>query len=86
MNALQYYLIFINIVSFLLMGTDKWRSIRHRWRIPEKTLFLTALLGGSLGSLLGMGIFWHKVRNKYFVVGMPAILIAQLVLLSALTR
>ena len=84
MKVLQYYLIFINIVAFLLMGIDKLRSIRHSWRIPERTLFLAAILGGSLGTLLGMGFFWHKVRNKSFVIGIPVILLVQLMLLACI--
>lgn len=71
------YLLFMNILGFSLMGADKQKARRHRWRIPEKTLFLTSLLGGSVGTLAGMYFFHHKTRHWYFVVGMPAILILQ---------
>lgn len=79
----QYFLVFMNILSFVLMGLDKRRAVRHRWRIPERLLFLVAIFGGSLGALLGMWIFWHKIRNKVFVIGLPVILILHLVLLFA---
>lgn len=78
MEILYIYLALINLVAFVLMGIDKYKATRHRWRIPERTLFLTAVLGGSLGALLGMWIFWHKTRKKVFAVGMPVLLILQL--------
>lgn len=71
------YLLFLNILGFSLMGADKRKARRHQWRIPEKTLFLTALLGGSAGTLAGMYFFRHKTRHWYFVLGMPVILILQ---------
>lgn len=72
------YVIIINITGFALMGADKARARRKAWRIPEARLFLTALLGGSIGSIAGMYFFRHKTRHWYFVWGMPAILILQL--------
>ena len=74
------YLIFINLIGFLLMGADKRKARRNKWRIPEKTLFLAAILGGSIGSILGMYYFRHKTRHTAFVVGMPCILILQILL------
>ena len=71
------YLVLINVIAFLLMGIDKGRAVRHRWRIPEKTLFLSALLLGSIGANLGMQVFRHKTKHKSFVFGMPLILIMQ---------
>ena len=71
---LAVYLLGINLVSFFLMGIDKSKARRRKWRIPEKTLFAFALLGGSIGSILGMRIFHHKTRHWYFVWGMPCIL------------
>ena len=71
------YLLFINLTAFALMGTDKRRARMHRWRIPEKTLFLAAFLGGSPGAIAGMYTFRHKTRHWYFVVGMPLILLLQ---------
>ena len=75
------YLIVINILGFLVMGIDKNKAQKGRWRIPEKTLFLFSLLGGSIGTWAGMYAFRHKTKHWYFVVGMPAILVAQVALI-----
>ena len=75
---LLIYLLVINIIGFLLMGIDKYKAKKRAFRIPEATLFTIALIGGSLGSTLGMFIFHHKTRHWYFLYGMPAILILQL--------
>ena len=74
------YLLIINALSFLLMLADKRKAQQNLWRIPEKTLFTAALFGGSVGSILGMYLFRHKTRHWYFVLGMPAILAAQIFL------
>ena len=79
------YLLIVNAIGFLLMLIDKRKAIRHRWRIPEKTLFLTAALGGSLGSILGMQLFRHKTMHWSFQLGMPAILAVQGLLALALS-
>lgn len=78
MKVLFMYLIIINLLSLFLMAEDKRRALRHLWRIPERTLFAAALVGGSAGALLGMYLFHHKTRHWYFVIGMPLILAAQL--------
>ena len=75
------YVILINLVGFALMGMDKQKAKKNKWRIPEKTLFLSAIFGGSIGALYGMHLFRHKTKHKSFVFGMPAILIVQLVLI-----
>ena len=83
MNVIQYiivYLIIVNILGFLFMGADKRRAKKRTWRIPESTLFILAVIGGSLGSIVGMYVFRHKTRHWYFVVGMPLILIIQVAL------
>ena len=72
------WLVLANLAGFFLMLADKRRAVRHRWRIPERTLLLTALLGGSLGSLAGMRLFHHKTRHWYFVWGIPLILALQI--------
>lgn len=74
------YLILINIIAFALMGIDKRRAVQHKWRISEANLFLSALLGGSIGAIAGMQMFRHKTKHWYFVVGMPLILICQVVI------
>ena len=75
------YLVVINTVGFFMMFSDKQRAKNRAWRIPEKTLFLIAIIGGSIGSIFGMWLFRHKTRHWYFVIGMPIILIVQVCIL-----
>ena len=75
--AILIYLVIMNIIGFASMGIDKSKAKRGAWRIPEKTLFLIAILGGSIGSILGMKQFRHKTKHKSFTIGMPAILLVQ---------
>ncbi|WP_348633700.1 DUF1294 domain-containing protein [Flavonifractor sp. AGMB03687] len=77
---LALWVLFWSILDYILMGVDKWKAKRDRWRVPEKTFFLVAVLGGSLGAILGMYAFHHKTRHWYFKWGLPAILIAQIAL------
>lgn len=81
-----FYLVAANIVAFALMGIDKKRAINHAWRIPEKTLFLSAILGGSICAIAGMQVFRHKTKHWYFQYGMPAILLIQVVLCVFLVK
>ncbi len=78
------YLLIVNIVAFFLMGIDKKKAQTGVWRIPEKTLFLSAILGGGVGAIAGMQLFRHKTRHRSFVIGMPLILLAWVILLAAL--
>lgn len=78
--VLLVWLAVINLVTFAVYGIDKAKAKRGAWRVPEKTLFLLPLLGGSVGALLGMRVFHHKTKHWYFVWGVPAILLAQLAL------
>ena len=73
-----YYLSFLTIVGILSMGIDKQKARHNRWRVPEKTLFLIAILGGSIGSLCGIYLFRHKTKHKSFVYGIPFILCLQI--------
>lgn len=75
------YLVFINVLTFLLYGIDKWKAKRSRWRIPESVLLGLAAVGGSVGAWLGMRVWRHKTQHKKFRYGVPAILLAQIVLL-----
>lgn len=77
-QILFYYLIAVNVLAFVLMGVDKRRAKQNAWRIPEKTLFLLAILGGALGGVAGMRLFHHKTRHWYFKYGFPLLLILQL--------
>ena len=79
-GILLIYLAGINILAFILMGADKRKARKNRWRISEKTHFLSALLGGSVGALSGMVLFRHKTKHWYFKYGIPAILVLQIIL------
>lgn len=80
------YFVLINLIGFVMMGIDKDRARRGAWRIPEKTLFGCALLGGSLGTTLGMSTFRHKTKHWYFKYGMPLILVVQVLLINYITN
>ena len=72
------YLALINLLTFVFYGVDKRRAQKGAWRIPEKTLLLLPLLGGSIGGILGMQVFRHKTKHWYFQFGVPAVLVLQL--------
>ena len=80
------YLILINAASFLLMLADKKKAKRNMWRIPEKVLLGTAVLGGSLGALVGMYTFRHKTKHLKFTIGVPVILVSQIAIAVILTQ
>ena len=80
-NALLYYLIVITIVTFLAYGIDKWKAKQGSWRISEATLLILAVIGGSIGALLGMKVWHHKTMHKKFKYGLPLILLAQIALI-----
>lgn len=80
-NALLYYLIVINIVTFLVYGIDKWKAKQGSWRISEATLLILAVIGGSIGALLGMRVWHHKTMHKKFKYGLPLILLVQIALI-----
>ena len=73
------YLLIINLITFLLYAIDKRRSMRKAWRIPESVLMGFAAVGGSVGALLAMLLFRHKTKHAKFTVGVPLILVAQIV-------
>ena len=74
------YLLIINAIGYLLMLVDKHKAKKNLWRIPESTLFTAAAFGGSIGCLIGMYTVRHKTKHWTFVLGMPAILLAQIAL------
>ena len=80
MKILLTYLILINIVTFVVYADDKRRAKKHSWRTSESTLVILALIGGSLGALLAMLLFRHKTQHTQFVIGIPTILIAQILI------
>jgi len=78
-NALKYYLVIVNILAFILYGLDKQKAVRKQWRIPEVQLLGIAVIGGSIGALLGMQFFHHKTRKWKFKIGVPVFLALQLI-------
>ena len=93
-NALLYYWLVINILTFAVYGIDKWRSTSGRllptgrkkakqgsWRISEVSLLILAVIGGCIGALLGMKIWHHKTMHKKFKYGLPLILLVQIALI-----
>lgn len=83
-SLLIIYLISINLLSFISFGIDKRRAKNKSWRIPESTLFTLTILGGSLGSILGMSFFKHKTKRKNFKIIVPIFLIIHIWLISYL--
>jgi uncharacterized membrane protein YsdA (DUF1294 family) len=74
------YLIIINLIGFYMMWSDKRRAKWGKWRIPENTLFMATALGGGIGTIAGMYIFRHKTKKLKFTIGLPAILILEIIL------
>lgn len=76
------YLLVINLIGLFFMRSDKARAKRGKYRVPERRLFTTAILGGSVGVFAGMRLYRHKTKHASFYIGIPAVMIAQLVLLG----
>ena len=85
-ETLLYYLIAINIVTFLVYGIDKWKAKHNSWRISEATLLILAVIDGSIGALLGMKVWHHKTQHNKFKYGLPLILIIQIILIGYLSK
>ena len=75
-----YYVLILNFVTMLVYGIDKFKAKKGKWRIPESTLLLLAVLGGSIGAWLGMRVWRHKTQHKKFKYGIPVIFILQVAL------
>ena len=80
-QTIVYILICINVLTFLVYGIDKWKAKQGSWRISEATLLTLAIIGGSIGALLGMKVWHHKTMHKKFKYGLPLILLAQIALI-----
>ena len=85
-NALLYYLIVVNILTFAVYGIDKWKAKQGSWRISEATLLMLAVIGGTIGALLGMQVWRHKTMHKKFKYGLPLILLAQIALIYLISN
>ena len=83
-SYLAYYLLAINVVTFIVYGIDKYKAKKAKWRIPAATLLLLAVLGGSIGAWMGMKVWHHKTMHKKFKYGIPAILLIQIALMTYL--
>ena len=81
LKYLALYLLFINVISIVLCLADKLKAKLDGWRIPEKTLFITSLIGGSVGMYITMQLIRHKTKHKRFVIGLPIIILVQCALL-----
>lgn len=81
MKFIIIYLLIVNIILFTLMGIDKRKAKLNQWRISERTLFISAILGGSLGGILGIYTFRHKTKHFKFKLGFPLIFILQLIII-----
>lgn len=77
MKLLLIYLVIMNVIGFIMMAVDKYKAKHHAWRINEKAFFLISLIGGSVGTIIGMYTFHHKTKHWYFVLGLPIILLGQ---------
>lgn len=80
LSILGVYLLVINVVTFFVYGIDKLKAKRGKWRIPEATLLLLAVIGGSVGAWLGMKAWHHKTMHKKFMYGVPLIFVLQVAL------
>lgn len=78
------YVVLMSLIGFVMMGIDKRKAIKKAWRIPERTLILTAFAGGGIGSFLGMYAFRHKTKHSKFVFLLPLAAILYIVLLVQL--
>ena len=85
LHIVLIYCVIINVVTFLLYGIDKLEAKQGSWRISEATLLVLAVMGGSIGALLGMKVWHHKTQHKKFKYGLPLILLAQIALIALIS-
>ena len=84
MNIILYYLLAVNIATFLLYGIDKYKAKKNQWRISEATLLTMAAIGGSIGAWAAMRLWHHKTMHKKFKYGIPVMIIMQIALVAYL--
>lgn len=86
-QIILYYLLGINVLTLILFGVDKLKAKKHWWRIPESTLLILAVVGGSIGAVAGMYVFRHKTMHEKFYIGVPFIILIQLgIIIYMLTK
>lgn len=81
---LLVYFILVNIISFAIIYIDKKKAINHKWRIKESSLIFLSIIGGSAGTLISMKMFRHKTKHPKFTIGVPLILLLQILIISLL--
>lgn len=86
MKYFYFYLILINIVTFIMFAIDKKRAKRNQWRIPESQLLFFSLLGGSIGGIIAMKIVKHKTKKPKFTIGMPLLLLINIFIVYYLIK
>lgn len=86
MKILFLYLFIINVIAFFIVGIDKRKSIMKKYRIPERTIFLFSLFGGSFGTLIGMFIFHHKTKKMKFLIGIPFLFVLNILIIVYLIQ
>lgn len=80
-SLILVYMLIINIITFILFSMDKLKAMQHRKRIRENTLLGLSFIGGATGGLLAMHIFKHKIRNPYFLYGLPLAVLVQILVI-----
>jgi len=83
---LLYYLAVVNTITFIVYGIDKLKAKKRKWRIPESTLLLLAIIGGSVGAWCGVKVWHHKTLHKKFIYGIPLIVIIQISIIIYLSN
>ncbi len=78
-NVIWVYLLVVNVVTFIAFGVDKRKAKHNKWRFAEKNLLMLAAIGGSVGALIAMRVFHHKTKHKKFYIGVPVIILLQIV-------
>lgn len=86
MKIILIYLAVVNVAAFMIMGIDKHKAHRHKWRISEKSIFIAGLIGGGIGVLLGMNFFHHKTKHLKFTIGIPMVVLLNIVLFAYLLQ
>jgi uncharacterized membrane protein YsdA (DUF1294 family) len=82
-KVIAILLLVLNAITFFVYGIDKWKAKKGKWRISEATLLILAIIGGSIGSWLGIKVWHHKTMHKKFKYGVPAIIVLQLIAVAA---
>lgn len=80
MKVLLIYLAVVNIIAFMVMGIDKYKAKRHKWRISELSMFVLGFVGGGSGVLLGMLVFHHKTKHLKFTLGIPVVVVLNILM------